>query len=122
MAGDDVESTGREQGDIEWPEDLYEMLDLIRSRPAMYIGTESLGTLETWLSGFLFARKSAGLPLLANEEEFSRFDQFVQDHYDWHDVGGWVAKIEYYERNGKHAIAEFYRLLDLFRGQGGSGK
>ncbi|NYE93890.1 hypothetical protein FHU41_000111 [Psychromicrobium silvestre] len=102
-------------GVVEWPEDFYEMLDLIRQRPAMYTGQTSLRALDTWLKGFSFARQVAALPALPHEEHFAGFDRFIQGHYNWRDSGGWVAKIEYYERDGKHALDEFFRLLDLYR-------
>lgn len=99
----------------EWPEDFYQMLELIRLRPGMYTGVSGLQAVKTWLDGFSFARRMAGLPLLQHEQEFAGFDEFVQRRYDWRDTGGWVAKIEYYHRDPEKALEEFFRLLDLFK-------
>ena len=97
------------------PQCFYEVLDAIRRRPAMYLGRKSLHDLYTWLAGYSMGRRWAGLAPSDEELEFGGFDAFVQDKYDWRDVGGWAAKIAYYHREDARALDEFFRLLDEFR-------
>lgn len=97
------------------PQSFYELLDAVRRRPAMYLGRKSLHDLYVWLAGYGIGRMQAGLAPSDEEREFGEFDAFVQDKYDWHDVGGWAAKIAYYHREDASALDEFYKLLDEFR-------
>ncbi len=97
------------------PQSFYELLDAIRRRPPMYLGRKSLHDLHMWLAGYRMGRMLAGLAPSDEEREFDAFDAFVQDKYDWHDVGGWAAKIAYYHREDASALDEFFKLLDEFR-------
>jgi hypothetical protein len=97
------------------PGTFFELLDDIRQRPGMYLGYTSLRTFRAWLDGFRFARHQAGLPLLEGEAEFDGFDAFVSDKFDWHDTGGWAAKIAYYHRDDAEALDEFFKLLNEYR-------
>ena len=103
----------------EQPKEFYGLLEAIRERPAMYLGIESLDRLDMWLQGYKDAKWQYGITPDANEKEFydreEGFDEFVQHKYDWHDVGGWAAKIRYYHRNDVAALYEFFGLLDEFR-------
>ena len=97
------------------PDTFFGLLEAIRERPAMYIGRKSLRDFKAWLDGYWCARMQAGVPPLADEDEFEGFDSFVCDKFRWHDTGGWAAKIAYYERDDASALDEFFKLLDEFR-------
>jgi len=97
------------------PPGLYALLESVRQRPAMYLGHLSLTNFRSWLYGYQMGKHDAGLPPSDEEKEFYGFDAFVQDKYDWHDVGGWAAKILYYHRNEHLALEEFFKLLDEFK-------
>ena len=97
------------------PHTFYELLDDIRRRPAMYLGRKSLRDLDAWLQGYHMGKAEAGAAASDEEQEFREFDAFVQDKYDWHDVGGWAWKIAYYHRDDASALDEFFKLLDEFR-------
>lgn len=97
------------------PQSFYELLDAIRRCPAMYLGRSSLHDLFIWLVGYSMGRMEAGIVPSDEEREFEEFDAFVQEKYDWHDVGGWAAKIAYYHREDASALDEFFKLLDEFR-------
>ena len=97
------------------PKCMSELLELIRKRPAMYLGRNSLQDLKTWLDGFVYAIHIFGDKKFAIDIDFQSFDKFIRDHYDWDDTGGWVAKIQYYYRDEDKALDEFFRLYDEFR-------
>jgi hypothetical protein len=97
------------------PSGFYELLEAIRRRPGMYLGQKSLRDFAAWLQGYFYGKSEAGLPDTEAEVEFRDFDEFVQEKYQWHDVGGWAAKIQYYHRDDAAALDEFFKLLDEFR-------
>jgi hypothetical protein len=99
----------------EKPRGFYELLEAIHRRPAMYLGRKSFHDFHCWLGGYRHARWEAGIVPTAEEEEFQGFDDFVQQKFRWHDVGGWAAKIAYYHRDDAAALDEFFILLDEFR-------
>lgn len=97
------------------PTTFYELLEAIRKRPSMYLGHKSLAAFASWYEGYRYAKlesHGADSPEMA---EFQAFDEFVCNKYDWHDVGGWSAKIAYYNRDDAAALDEFFKLLDEFR-------
>lgn len=96
------------------PMKFYDLLEAIRQKPAMYLGQASFRRLEMWLHGYRDARLELGLQT-KQEKEFRDFDEFIQQKYDWHDVGGWAAKILYYHRDDANALSEFFKLLDEFK-------
>lgn len=97
------------------PKTFFELLAVIRERPALCLGRKSLQAFRAWLHGYTFARLQAGLPPLPDDGEFDGFHAFVCDKYRWHDVGGWAAKIAYYYRDDDRALDEFFKLVDEYR-------
>jgi hypothetical protein len=97
------------------PTSFYGLLNAIRNRPSLYLGRKSLKDLHSWLGGYGYARFQSGRECTADEQEFADFDEFVCRKYDWFDVGGWSAKIAYYNRDDAMAFDEFFKLLDQFR-------
>ena len=97
------------------PKCMSEVLELLRNKPAMYLGRKSLHDLRSWLDGFQYAIFINDGTALKMDVDLSAFDTFIQDHYDWHDVGGWSAKIMYYNRIDTEAFDEFFKLYDEFR-------
>lgn len=61
---------------------LYEKLDLVRLRPGMYIGANSVSKLFTFISGFRFALSSES-PKLQSEGHlpFMYFNAYVAERY-----------------------------------------
>jgi hypothetical protein len=96
---------------------FYALLDEIRKRPGLYLGQKSFQNLAPWLQGYFVGKEQAGAFVTEEELEFRDFDDFVQEKYDWHDVGGWAAKIQYHHRDDASAFEEFFRLLDEFKVQ-----
>lgn len=55
------------------PSTLAELIDLIRARPAMYLGSPSPAALRAFIAGVLYARESAGLSDFPDIDLFERF-------------------------------------------------
>ena len=97
------------------PKSMTEVFELIRKKPAMYLGRKSLHDFNSWLDGFSYALKIIDDNEFKIDVDLVSFDKFVQEKYDWHDVGGWLYKIKYRYRDEADAFDEFFRLYDEFQ-------
>lgn len=92
--------------------ELYEYLKLIQPRVYLYIGSQSLKDLQVHILGFQTAEWKHSLNKFLGTHAF---DAFVNDQYQMDSCKGWPAIIlEKMDGNVDNALAEFYRLLDLF--------
>ncbi|WP_133257184.1 hypothetical protein [Hymenobacter edaphi] len=98
------------------PRDLYAHIDLIRQRPAMYLGRLSLTALYHYIEGYLSACYNHGV-----EEEltpdFGEFHRFVAAYYlHGETTAGW-CKVLLAEHYGceESALHSFFELFDQFR-------
>jgi hypothetical protein len=93
-------------------DDLYDILDKMRERPAMYLGSSSITKLESYINGFF-----QGLNGETQEKpSFDGFNDFIDNYYQNFDVAGWRNKIlANHYGNEEEAILKFYELLDEFR-------
>jgi hypothetical protein len=91
---------------------LYDVLNKMRERPAMYLGNISITRLEAFINGFLYAQNGE----TQEKPSFNGFNDFVDKYYNNFDVAGWRNKIlaDHYG-NQEEAITQFYKLLDEFR-------
>ena len=96
------------------PKNMTELLELMRDKPAMYLGRKALHDLSSWLQGFCYAIKISNNDF-DMDVDFVSFDKYVQNKYEWHDVGGWSYKIRYRYRDEANAFDEFFRLYDEFQ-------
>ncbi len=95
-------------------ESLYDVLDKIRERPAMYLGEHSLSAMSHFINGFDMARNHE----THETPPFDGFNDFVGKFYGKYTTAGWKNLIlsDHYG-NENEALTRFYELLDEFRGQ-----
>jgi hypothetical protein len=93
-------------------DDLYDVLDKMRERPAMYLGSTSITRLEAFINGFQIGQNGE----TQEQPSFDGFNDFIDNYYNNFDVAGWRNKIlaDHYG-NQEEAIRKFYELLDEFR-------
>jgi hypothetical protein len=93
-------------------DDLYDILDKMRERPAMYLGSLSITKLESYINGFFQGQNGE----TQEKPSFDGFNDFIDNYYNNFDVAGWRNKIlaKHYG-NEQEAITKFYELLDEFR-------
>lgn len=93
-------------------DDLYDILDKMRERPALYLGSLSITKLEAFINGFRFGQNGE----TQENPSFDGFNDFIDTYYKNYDVAGWRNKIlaDHYG-NEEEAITQFYQLLDEFR-------
>ena len=96
---------------------LYEKLDLVRLRPGMYLGTNSVSKLFTFISGFRFAL-SYESPKLQSEGHlpFMYFNAYVAERYNCSGSMGWAnILLEACNGSEEEGLKLFFELLDEFR-------
>lgn len=93
-------------------EDLYDLLDEMRDRTALYLGEVSITKLEAFINGFLRGQNGE----TQEKQSFDGFNEFIDAYYNSNSVAGWRNKIlaDHYG-NQKEAVDKFYSLLDEFR-------
>jgi hypothetical protein len=91
---------------------LYDLLESLRKRPGMYLGSASITLLKAFLDGYgtFYEQIDYGNP------SFDGFNDFVGKFYGKHTTAGWKNLIlaDHYG-NEKEALDRFFVLLDEFK-------
>jgi hypothetical protein len=91
---------------------LYQILDKIRERPAMYMGEHSLSAMYHFINGFYMAHNHETLEI----PSFDGFNDFVGEYYGKSTTAGWKNLIlADHFGNEEEALRRFYEILDDFR-------
>ncbi|HEX8429462.1 hypothetical protein [Hymenobacter sp.] len=94
----------------------YELLDLIRRRPAMYIGRHSTTHLRCFLDGYSMCYHTAQLVIHDEVPDFGGFYDWVANKLGYSDsVRGWANRINEQRQDPEEALWLFYELLDEYR-------
>ncbi|RTQ48918.1 GNAT family N-acetyltransferase [Hymenobacter gummosus] len=105
-----------------WPlptNSIYELLDFVRRRPAMYTGRASCSHLNACIHGVRLSRPGPVdiYSAAPNEPDFNTFWDWTAWRLGFGDsVSGWVYMIEEQRKDPEEALLLFYQLLDEFRG------
>jgi hypothetical protein len=94
--------------------DLYELLQIVRQRPGMYVRDWSLYQLETICDGYSQALAIHGI------EEFGtqfnkRFRDYLWARYRWSMCCGWAWGIRKRSRSAEEAFHRFFELVEQFK-------
>lgn len=102
------------------PRDLHEVIERMRERPAMWLGSRSLDRMDAWIQGYRVAASDASLHLDPGEPPFHYFHRFVQKKLGFYEsTAGWKNMILARETNDDGpALTRFYELFDEFRALG----
>jgi hypothetical protein len=95
---------------------IYDMLEEMRERPAMYIGSHSIVLMRAFLDGYKFAACRNDM-VEDSHPEFSEFHDWVARRFGWNEsTAGW-ANIILQETGNDEAAAldQFYLLIDEFK-------
>jgi hypothetical protein len=99
----------------EQDEYLYQFLRELQSRPGMFLGQCSITRLRSFLDGYRSARADLGLPTTAQENEFSRFQAWVQEKYQATSSHGWDSIILLNSADEQESLQLFFTLLQQFQ-------
>ncbi len=91
---------------------LYDTLDKMRERPAMYLGEKSITRMEAFIMGFYEGSNDE----ISESPPFHDFNDFVGNFYGKYTTAGWKNLIlsDHYG-NEKEALDRFFVLLDEYR-------
>ena len=91
-------------------DDIYELLQEIRSCPEIYLGKPSLERLKVYVDGYTHHSSHAD-----DNDCLNGFQQYVEDRYEQHTDHHWSSIIQFFNLNReKDAFYEFYTLFDEF--------
>lgn len=94
---------------------LFDLLEKIKAKPGLYIGTISIGHLRMFIFGYRFARSQMGVTNTATETDFYKnFQPWLQNRLSIRTVNGWDKIILLTCIDEKAAFDYFFQLLDEF--------
>ena len=93
---------------------LYQLLEKIQKRPAMYLGGRALSRLEAFLGGYFVAKKELALPLTPEEEHFTHFQDWLQIKFQIQSNQSWAKIILFYTTDEAQALDRFFDLWQEF--------
>lgn len=94
---------------------LDELLERIKKRPGMYLGKPSITRLNMLLTGYSLARLELGLEETKEEQEFSQFQEWIEQKYQSKSTEGWDTLILKHSDDEKGAFNQFFILYDEFK-------
>ncbi len=99
---------------------IYDILDSIREKPALFMGSKSLTVLRNFLEGALYTSQILGME--DGDQEFAPvpfrfFNDYVAQSYNYYEsTSGWKNMIlDKHRGEEKTSFDAFYTLLDNFR-------
>jgi len=93
---------------------LYELLQMIKKRPGMYLGSCGITRLRSFLEGYSLARLALGLPPTKEEREFHKFANWLQTRFNLQANLGWDKMVLLHSKDEKDAFNHFFTLLSKF--------
>lgn len=100
---------------------IYDMLDVVRVRPGMWIGSADIEVLFVWLQGFNTGIAIAGDPMTSGAPNFGEFDDWVAGRLGRTKNGySWAMMLtEACGGDPERAFERFWVELDAFRASRG---
>ncbi|NJM62860.1 MAG: hypothetical protein HC849_26000 [Oscillatoriales cyanobacterium RU_3_3] len=93
---------------------FYELLNRIHKKPAMYIGSPSIGNLFMFLCGYQHACDLLETPVTEQEEEFAEFQLWLQKRFAVNTSASSAKIILFYSSDESQAFDTFFDLLEEF--------
>jgi hypothetical protein len=94
---------------------LFNLLETIKTKPELYLGTASISNLRMFIQGYRFARKELSISNTEVESDFYKnFQPWLQNRLSIRTVNGWDKIILLTCIDEKAAFDYFFQLLDEF--------
>ena len=94
---------------------LIDLLEKIKAKPSLYIGSASVTQLRMFIVGYRFARSEMGISNSEAETDFyKRFQPWLQNRLSIRTVNAWDKLISLTCTNDQAAFDYFFQLLDEF--------
>lgn len=83
----------------------------------MYLGKNSIFSLQAFLDGYYFARREIGINLTEEEIEFQNFLQWIRHRFNVETGQLWSSIILFHSADEKSAVDRFFTLFEEFNQQ-----
>ncbi len=93
---------------------FYQLLDKIKTRPALYLGKRSIFSLQAFLDGYTFACRQLAIPVTEQEQEFAEFQNWIEKQFNRQSTKSWARIILFYSEDESQAIDTFFELFEDF--------
>ena len=94
---------------------LFELLEKIEAKPAMYLGTASIADLRMFIIGYRFARFELGIATTEAESDFYKnFQPWLQKRLHVRTTHSWDKTIQFKCIDETAAFRYFFQLLEEF--------
>lgn len=100
---------------------FYQLLDKIKTRPALYLGKRSICSLPAFLDGYTFAYRQLGIPVTEQEQEFTEFQDWIEKQFNQQSTRSWARIILFYSEDESQALDTFFQLFENFLQRESSG-
>jgi hypothetical protein len=94
---------------------LDELLNRIRQKPGLYIGSSSAQYLHMFLEGYISALRDYAIPPSEQELLFRKFPEWLQARERVYTSASWAKIILLNSSNEEHAFYRFFELYDEFK-------
>jgi Trp operon repressor len=95
-------------------DNLYDLLQKIKKRPAMYLGRHSIFSLQAYLDGYYYARRELGVPLTKQESEFQEFLKWIRERFKVETGQLWASILLFHSADERSAVDRFFNLFEEF--------
>lgn len=94
---------------------LFDLMEKIKTKLGLYIGTASITNLRMFILGYRFARSEVGITSTEAESDFHKnFQPWLQNRLSIRTVNAWDKLILLTCIDEKAAFDYFFQLLDEF--------
>ncbi|NER99012.1 MAG: hypothetical protein F6J86_35185 [Symploca sp. SIO1B1] len=94
---------------------LFNLLEKIKTKPGLYLGTASITHLRMFIVGYRFARAEMGMINTESESDFYKnFQPWLQNRLSIRTVNAWDKIVLLTCIDEKAAFDYFFQLLDEF--------
>jgi hypothetical protein len=94
---------------------LFDLLEKIKTKPALYLGTASITNLRMFILGYRFARSELDITNSESESDFYKnFQPWLQNRLSIRTVNAWDKIILLTCIDEKSAFDYFFQLLNEF--------
>jgi hypothetical protein len=94
---------------------LFELLEKIKTKPGLYLGSASITSLRMFILGYRYAQSEMGIANTETESDFYKhFQQWLQNRLSIYTVNAWDKVILLTCIHEKAAFDYFFQLLEDF--------
>ena len=93
---------------------FYQLLDKIKTRPALYLGKRSIFSLQAFLDGYTCAYRQLAIPVTEQEQEIAEFQDWIEKQFNQPSTQSWARIILFYSEDESQALDTFFQLFEDF--------